>query len=41
MVAVFGARMAVHFSPKDMGPSAGIKRLFSDSPDCIVWPIMR
>ena len=24
MVGVFGARMAVHFSPKDLGLSAGV-----------------
>ena len=35
MVGVFGAEMAVHFSPKDLGLSVGILRLFSDSPDWI------
>ena len=36
MVVVFRAGMAVHFSPKDLGLTAGFQGLFSDSPDWIV-----
>ena len=36
MVGVFGAEMAVRFSPKDMGLSAGVSGTVSDSLDWIV-----
>ena len=32
MVEVFEARMAKHFSPKDLGLNVGFLGLFSDSP---------
>ena len=32
MAEVFGAGLAVHFSPKDLGLNAGFLGLFSDSP---------
>ena len=31
MVEVFGARTAVHFSPKNLEPNAGFLGLFSDN----------
>ena len=35
MVGVFGAGMTIHFSLKDLGPSAEISGTVSDSPDWI------
>ena len=32
MVELFGARMVVHFSPKDLGLNVGFSSLFSNNP---------
>ena len=41
MVEVFGARMVVHFSPKDLGQNAGFLGLFSDSQESKFWDCFR
>ena len=39
MVGVFGAEMAVHLSPKDLGPSAGISRTVFEQSGLNIWTV--